>query len=483
MGRLQQGITDVFFSGLSLILSLSIFLFILPQTTTPENIGFIRYIYSYSNLIIIFVHFGTPYVILKYYHSFKPKERNIYNFFILLVSLVGFLLLGGITAVSHYLFDFNIFKVYKTINTASYIILFTFASSLVVSINNFFIYKSKPQFSTPLATLISRLGLFICCIFLGWNIININSVATGIVISQFCTLFYFIYLVYRTTDFKISLSFKFKEQVSSFKETIKYLSFTFISSLGGKVTAYIDEIMVASILGFSFSGAYGIGLLLASIINIPYTSIAKLLNPKINFLLKHKEHNKLESIYKQSSYIGFLISTTLYTSLYLGAQFLFSIIPNGHFYSSSINILGILGFAHIINMTFGLNSDIISFSTYYRFHLYSILILGILTIILNYLFIGYWGMSGAAMSTVLATLIFNLFKFLVIKSKFNIIPFSIHTFYQLVSFAISFYISSLIKTDNIWLMTFMKLISFFLIYGLSMYLFGLHKIIKLKPTE
>lgn len=483
MSKLQQGIKDIFFSVLSLILSLSIFLLILPQVTSPEDIGFIRYIYSCANLIIIFIHFGTPYVILKYYHSFKVSEQSIYNFFIITTSIIGFILLVLITKIAHTFFDINLFETYKNINSSFYILSFAFVSSLILSINNFFIYKAKSHLSGPLSTFISRLGLFICCALLGYNIININGVITGIVISQFITLCFFIFLILKTTNLQIIPSLKFKEKVTSFKETVNYLFFTFISSLGGKITAYIDEIMVASILGFSFSGAYGIGLLLASIINIPYMSITKILNPKINQLLKSEEHNKLESIYKQSSYIGFLISSTLYTCLYFGAHFLFSIIPNGHIYFASTSILGILGLGHIINMSFGLNSDIISFSAYYRFHLYSILVLGCLTILLNYLFIGSWGVNGAAISTVLATFTFNLFKYVIIKWKFNISPFSRHTLYQLLCFIIAFSLSFIINIDNIWLFIIVKLTIFFSTYSLLMYSFGLHKIITFKLAE
>ena len=482
MNRLLQGFKDLFFAIIGLFFSLVIFLIILPQFASKEEVGFIRYIYSCSNILIIFIHLGTPYVILKYYHIFSKKESYFYNFFLILVTLLA----SVVVALILYFLNISGWKVFKNFNDidSTFFILFTaICSSLILIVNNIFIIEKIPQFSSSFSNMISRFGLMITVLFFGYNVINTRQLTYGLVISQYLTLFIITYLLVKKTTFKISIGFNFKTKIIKFNQAIKYAAFAFLSSLGGKITAFIDEIMVASILGFSHSGPYGIGLLLASIIYIPFMSIAKLLNPKINKLLINNDLVNLKAIYTQSSTLGLFIGFNLYAILLFTSELLFKIIPNGQIYYSSIQTLTILGVGQIINMGFGLNSDIISFSRYYKHNLYSILLLSAATIFSNIIFIDIWGVTGAAISTVIVTILFNLYKYYIIKLKFNVTPFSKQTLLIILSFIMPFTISYYINLVNHWYLFITKGLSFLILSLTFQYLAGSLKIILKKPAN
>jgi O-antigen/teichoic acid export membrane protein len=64
--------------------------------------------------------------------------------------------------------------------------------------------------------------------------------------------------------------------------------------------------------------------------------------------------------------------------------------------------------------------------------------MSILVVVLNYFFIDWFGIDGAALSTVVVIVLFNTLKILYVKSKFQIIPFSKQTWLAIFCIVIVF---------------------------------------------
>ena len=79
----------------------------------------------------------------------------------------------------------------------------------------------------------------------------------------------------------------------------------------------------------------------------------------------------------------------------------------------------------LIIMVFGYSSELISLSKYYKFNVLTILILAIIGIILNIILIPVFGLTGAAAASLTSIIIFNIIKYIFIKIKFGISPFTI----------------------------------------------------------
>jgi len=82
-----------------------------------------------------------------------------------------------------------------------------------------------------------------------------------------------------------------------------------------------------------------------------------------------------------------------------------------------------IGAAKLFDMATGINGGIIMNSKYYRFDLYTNILLVILTVITNYLLIPPFGILGAAIATAFSIFVYNSIKMIFVWIKFSMQPF------------------------------------------------------------
>jgi O-antigen/teichoic acid export membrane protein len=81
-----------------------------------------------------------------------------------------------------------------------------------------------------------------------------------------------------------------------------------------------------------------------------------------------------------------------------------------------------IGLAKLVDMTAGMNGQIILNSRHYRFDLYTMILLVILTAATNYLLIPIYGILGAAIATAISIFVYNLVKYIFVWIKFSMQP-------------------------------------------------------------
>ena len=74
-------------------------------------------------------------------------------------------------------------------------------------------------------------------------------------------------------------------------------------------------------------------------------------------------------------------------------------------------------------MATGCNSAIIANSKFYKYTLYSNIILMVITVLSNIYFIQLYGLTGAAIATGISIFLFNTFKLLVVAIDLKFSPF------------------------------------------------------------
>jgi hypothetical protein len=100
-----------------------------------------------------------------------------------------------------------------------------------------------------------------------------------------------------------------------------------------------------------------------------------------------------------------------------------------------------IGIAKIIDMGTGVNAQIIATSTFWRFEFTSGLILLALTFPLNYELTRYLGVTGPAISNLIAFTVYNAVRCAFLWRKFKMQPFTIKSFYTLILAAISYFVA------------------------------------------
>jgi O-antigen/teichoic acid export membrane protein len=117
----------------------------------------------------------------------------------------------------------------------------------------------------------------------------------------------------------------------------------------------------------------------------------------------------------------------------------------------SIPIIIILSLSVLINMATGFNSEIITYSKYYRFNLIAICILILLNVSLNLYFIYSLnlGIAGVAYASFISMTLFNISKLKFIYKKFKLLPFDkAFGFMALIFIVSTLVIYFLPDTDN-----------------------------------
>ena len=200
-----------------------------------------------------------------------------------------------------------------------------------------------------------------------------------------------------------------------------------------------------------FIGIYAIALAMASIIEMPRRPIVNLVFPIISKKLNENKISEVLILYKKSSINFLIVASTLFSLIWLNIDFIFSIIPSGESYAKGKYVVFFIGLAKLVDLAFGINSEILQSSKYYRWNLILLPILAILSIYLNIYFITKFSYTGAAIATLISFSIFNIIRTLLLYFKMDLNPFNKNYFIVLTFAFIPFILNFFLKTPNLFL--------------------------------
>jgi len=125
----------------------------------------------------------------------------------------------------------------------------------------------------------------------------------------------------------------------------------------------------------------------------------------------------------------------------------------------------------VIDAYFGLNGTILVTSKKFRYDIIFTTFLVVLVILLNMLFIPIWGVIGAALSTSIAYVMYNLLRMSFIWYHYNLKPFKIHQIKLLVLGTATFLVFYFIPFNyfSLWTNLILRSIIFCLIFGSIFY--------------
>ena len=419
--------TVVIYFGVLLGFINSIILF--PKFLSTEQIGLIRQIISASTLLIPITTFGVNSAYVKFYHFFKDsisgkKEFFSFNFFIVLLSYV-------ITSFLIYIF-FDEIKFIFNEKSDLFIDYFyiVYYILFILSISTLFESYLRARYETVMSNIVNgvsnRFFTAITILLLSQSIINFNELINiQIAIYSFGLL---ILIYHSNKKDSISFTFKFPEIRPYFKKILNFSSYSFLGSFSNIIVLNVDVLMVTSLLGLSQTGIYTTAIYIGMVIEIPRRAISQISIPFISENIKNNNFNKIQKNYKEISLHQILIGTLFFILIVTNLNNIFNLIPNSEEFIKGKDVVYIIGLSKLIIMSFSYNSELISLSKYYRFTVITIIILAFISIMLNLILIPKYGMIGAAYASLISILLYNIIKFIFIKVKMKISPFSIDSF-------------------------------------------------------
>ena len=424
---IRQSIITTFFSYLGVVIGYVNLLYLFPQFLEPEQFGLYRAILDIAILFMPFAQIGISQGTIRFLPKFE-KHKDIFLSFIFLLSIAGYLLFYLIFQV----FEDTFFSIFKERSSALIeyfylILILTFIlvlNSLFESYCKALIKIAYPNF---IKEVVVRLLTSISLILYFLNFYDFNYLLYSLLIIYIIsTILIVIYLILNK---ELRFSFNLKLVPKAFlQEFLKYCLFTIIGSGGILIVGKIDIVMITSFLGLDNTAIYAIAFYISVVIEMPKRAITQVSLPLLSRAFQKIDLKEVKVLYEKVSLNQFIIGALLFIGIWANIDNIYHFIPNQEIYETGKSVVIIVGLGKVIDMVAGNNGEIIIMSKYYRFNIIVIGFLAIITVVTNYFLIPVFGMIGAALASTLSLLLFNLIKYIFLKIKFKIQPFSLNTF-------------------------------------------------------
>ncbi len=229
---------------------------------------------------------------------------------------------------------------------------------------------------------------------------------------------------------------------------------------------YIDSIIIAALKGQSALEVFALGALIASIVQVPQRSIVSATVGVLSESWKAKDFVTIERLYKRSSVNLLLAGLALFCIIWLNFTDAVTTIGLKEKYLDAQWIFFLLGIAKLIDLGTGVNGQIISTSTYWRFEFISGALLLLLMVPLNYFLVKSIGITGAGISSIISFSIYNGIRIFFLYRKFQLQPFSVHTPLAIIIAGVCYWITwYLFKDSSGWVALILRSMVFFILFG------------------
>lgn len=443
---------------------------LMTQWFTPQQFGLREILLNVAVFSSQIAHLGTYRSLVKFFPFFSKDGKNDNGLLGLglLIPFIGFLLVSGIIILfKGYIVDFYQEKSPLFIDY----FWWSFPLFFLLMYNNVFDSylqsRSKTAYSVFLKSIFTRLVLTALLFFYYLDWLDFYDFIVCFILSYALSILLFIQHLYARGEFKLRLNRSlFNRRVR--KIYYNYSAFSILSGASSVLVNKMDVLMIAGFIGLASTAVYANAVYLSILIAIPSDSITRIAMPILSRGWKSKDLPKIDSLYKKTSLTQYLLGGIIFLVMW-GSIDNFYIIQ-GHDYSAGKYVFFILGIAKLINMVFGVNGTIIAVSKYYRFDTTTAILLGLMTIVTNYLMIPIWGIEGAALATAFSILLFNLIRYLYVYQKLGIQPFTRGTVTLSLILGIGFAVNEFLpQLENIFIDTAYRTFILCLLVGIPCY--------------
>lgn len=413
---LEKGGISFLFRMIGLILTF----FIIKQISKFYNVetyGGFSIVQTFTLILLIIFTLGVQNTIVIEHNKNKYSNNSLLYFVIQIFKLVGF-----ISIIPSLILIFGAGILSELFNNTelknSFIILG--CSLTLMLFHDIFVYyyiaiKNFLKFGFFMFLLPNLLFL----IFILSTYKNYNSLPY--LTFFFCLSFILTFLI----EIFISVKQYYIKNVSnlSYKSILGLSLPMMFSGLMQLLLNWTDIFMLGIMKTNEDVGKYNVAFKIGSMMLIFLATISIIILPKLSQYFEEKNMKELEKIIKQSTKLGILISTPFLIALILFGKYILSFF--GDEYISSYNILVIIAITGYFGVLCGNIDQILNMSNNQKSLLYINIIALVLNIIINIILIPIYGIIGAAVATLITTLIMKLSCIIIIKKKLGFYPFGI----------------------------------------------------------
>lgn len=444
----RQSIKGAIMNYLGVIVGFFTTFFIVTKYLTTEEVGLTRVLVDASILLSGLAQLGTSTSAMRYYPYFKDEKERDHGFFgwSVIIPFVGFIIFSILffvfkQPIENYfsqnseLFVDYIYFVIPMSFFMTYLLVFETNSNLLMRI-------VIPKFIREVGI---RLMTLVVYLLYAFDVINLDGMVISLCLTYgIATVLNIIYLFsLKKVSFKIEPAY-----VSKWlrKDFIFYTLFLIATSLAGNLIPVLNTFFVSGKLGLAVAGINTIAVYIASIVEIPYRSLAAISRPHISQGMKDNNMLDVNNMTKNVSLHQFMASMFIFFLIWINIDLVYSLIPNGNVYDEAKFVVLILSVVKIINTSLNVGATVLSYSKYYYYSLLFTIILTVTAIYMNIKLIPIWGMEGAALASLVSYIVYYAFLLTFVNWKIKVSPLSMRELYTVIIILSLFGIDWLLQT-------------------------------------
>ncbi len=421
----KQGILTTIIAYVGIALGMFIVLYFLPKHFSPEEVGIRNLIFDVALVLAQLFALGTGSAFIKFYPTIKEKEKKRNS---LLLFCLGFPIITLFILLLLYFSPFDLVKTVFHENAAAiipyfkycvilgFIMTYTFLFEYYARLNNSFILaKANREISF-------RVFSILLIVLYGVDFINFNQF--WVAALSFYILIFTINVIHvnslESLTLKIDPNF-FK--LESIKPIVNFSLFAVLTGGTSLLILKFDSVMVASMIGLESTAIYTTAIFITTVIETPRKSLAQVIGPLLSTSFAKNDFDTIDAIYKKTSVNQVIIGGAIFSLIWLNIDYLFILMPKGEIFSAGKFVVLILGLTKMVDMISSCNTAIIAYSKTYRFNLYAIIFLLLITVTLNYILIPIYQIEGAALATLISISSFNLVQTTFVYTSLKLNPF------------------------------------------------------------
>lgn len=397
--------------------------FLIGNYLEPAQNGLLAVLLSYMYVLVQLSSLGFNAAGSRFFPHFRNAKNghNGYLFLGLSVGMVGFI----ITTIGLVLLKETIIKNEENSTLFAdnfyFLLPLTLATLLFNLLDNYAKNLYDTVTGTFLAQFLQRLLQLVAILFFIFQIVDFQQF---MYVWVFAVSFYVVPMLWKANKLEgFSLKPDFSVMTPAFSKEFGFYSFlTILTGFSSMVILYIDKIMLAGITTFSETGIYNTASFFGSVMGMSLLAVNKAAQPLIADSFANNDLSNINTIYKKSCTTALIVGCWIFLGIYLNIDNLFLFLKPE--YSAGKMVVIIICLGKLFDLATGLNGTILALSKHYIYDTYIMVGLIFITVALNYFLIPIYGMNGAAFALAIATVYYNLARYLVVLIKLGMQPFT-----------------------------------------------------------
>ncbi len=204
-------------------------------------------------------------------------------------------------------------------------------------------------------------------------------------------------------------------------DLLRYAALTLMTGLSTQLILQLDKVFINASLGLASTGVYGISAAFGSVIAAPATILYKVSGVVIADSWKANDLAKIREVYQKSCLAQLVIGCVAFVGIAANLPNIFQFLPAG--YQAGYFVILWVGLAKLIDMATGVNGQILTTSRRYAWDSVFVVGMVVITVGITPGLIRTYGLEGAAVGAVVATVLFNAARTGFVWAVFGLQPF------------------------------------------------------------